>query len=60
MSEYSPCKHCPVRHRNCHASCDEYHAWKAWYHDIRDQIARERFVDSHIKYMEKRRLRGKK
>lgn len=59
MSEYAPCKHCPTRERNCHATCRDYREWKKLYKEKRDYMATERFLDNYAKYMERRRERGK-
>ena len=38
MNKSAPCKNCPLRERNCHANCRDYHDWKRRYNEVKDSI----------------------
>lgn len=40
-----PCKDCPERHINCHATCSRYKAFREWYGKI---TAKERVIRKYF------------
>ena len=54
----APCKDCPDRYPGCHAKCEKYIAWAAWWATVKANERREndlwREHASHIKWRKKR------
>lgn len=54
----APCKNCPLRELNCHASCREYEKWAKHRNEVKEYIARQRSLENDIRQVTRRRERG--
>ena len=48
MTFFAPCKECDKRNESCHATCEEYKAWRKWKDERNAQRLGRKKIDEDL------------